>query len=99
MDKKQTEKKTAIALKDRITKCTPRAVKLYHEAMLDEIDGMKFIENFTALVIDPEKTKALVEAMAGDLPADFKVEDDLDIAEFREAVLFFGLKSLGLLRG
>ncbi len=82
-----------------ITRCSPRAVKLYHEAGLDEFDSSKFTENFTALVMDPDKLKEVFEAITGSLPPTFDVQTDLDVEKFRSTVFFFGAKSLGILRG
>lgn len=83
----------------KIEKCTPRALKLYHENGLDTLEGPKFFENLTITLTDTEKTKALCKAFWPDIPEDFDIENNLDVQKFREAILFFGERSIGITRG
>lgn len=96
---KTPETKKEIRLKDRISKCTPRALRLYHQAGLDEMDPVKFTQNFAALACDESEAPVLlISAMTG-VPITKAEYDEIDVEEFREATFFFGEKSLGILRG
>lgn len=82
----------------KIAKCTPRAMKMYHEYGLDEVDAIQFIKNFMSVVTDEKKTMLAIDSICGRLPEDFNYEE-MDVEEFRNLIFFFGLKSIGLSRG
>ena len=83
----------------QVKRCTPKAMKVYDELALQELDGATFLKNWQEVAKDAEKLKKLCVALFGDEFEGADYENDIDLERVLEGVCFFGQSALGILRG